>query len=80
MPKKDLVSVPPKSLQAALEYVQRGGVLVVATSMRVTIIKQKDIAAWDRAGKPLLREEGDGYRMRQGRGSVYLVPGLLAYA
>jgi hypothetical protein len=72
--------VPPKSLAAALAHVAQGGRLVVPTYTRVTVIEAKHLAAWDKAGKPLLTEDGDGYRMRSGKGSVYLIPGLLKFA
>lgn len=70
--------VPPRSLEAALAHVRNGGRLVVPTHTRCTVITQDSIDRWDATGRPLLREEGDGYRMRQGRrGSVYLLPGQL---
>lgn len=70
-------SVPPRSLDAALAHVRGGGRLFVATTVRVTVIDAKVLAKWERAGLPLLREEGDGYRMATGRTSVYLLPGQL---
>lgn len=76
---KPLTPVPPKSLAAALEFVARGGRLVIPTYARVTIIRQRDIDKWAKIGRPLLREDGDGYRLASGKGSVYLLPGQLAY-
>lgn len=72
--------VPPKSLLAAIEHVAKGGRLVVPTYTRVTVIDARTVAAFEKAGTPVLREEGDGYRMRSGRSSVYLFPGQLRFA
>ena len=70
-------SVPPKQLAKALEYVSQGYRLCVPSAYRTTVIEQKHIDKWNRAGKPLLREDGNGYRMRTGKTSVYLFPGQL---
>ena len=70
-------SVPPKSLDAALDHVRAGGTLYVATYARMTIIDAKVLARFEKANAWLLKEEGGGYRMRQGRNSVYLLPGQL---
>ncbi|KKM01254.1 hypothetical protein LCGC14_1796210 [marine sediment metagenome] len=72
------IPVAPKSLESALSYVAAGGQLAIATAYRVTIIEQKHIDRWAKYGKPLLREEGDGYRMQTGNSSIYLFPGQLA--
>jgi len=69
--------VPPKSLDAALDGVRKGGRLIVPTYARCTVIDRKVLARFERAGEWLLREDGDGYRLRSGRGSVYLFPGQL---
>lgn len=69
--------IPPRALNAALAHVRAGCRLFVATHTRVTIIDSKTLARWERAGMPILREEGDGYRMATGRTSVYLFPGQL---
>lgn len=69
--------VPPESLDVALAWVAAGGRLAVPTAYKVLVITQKDIAAWDKAGKPLLRERDNGYQLRQRKGSVYLLPGQL---
>ena len=69
--------VPPKSLAIALAHLKAGGRICIPTHTRTTVIEQKHIAAWDKHGKPLLREDGDGYRLRSGKGSVYLFPGQL---
>lgn len=70
--------VPPKSLDKALAYVRDDDhTLFVATRLRVTTITAKTLKRWEKAGEWLLKEEGDGYRMREGKGSVYLFPGQL---
>ena len=71
--------VPPKSLAAALDYVAKGGQLIVPTYTRCTVIDQKVVANFAKANEWLLKEEGDGYRLRQGRGSVYLFAGQLKF-
>lgn len=72
-------SVPPKSLTAALAHVAKGGRLLVPTCTRCTVIDARTVAAFEKVGKPVLREEGDGYRMRSGNSSVYLLPGQLRF-
>lgn len=74
------ISVPPKSLNAALAHVRAGGRLAVPTAWRCTIIDAKCLRKFEKSGEWLLKEEGDGYRMRQGRGSVYLFSGHLQFA
>lgn len=74
---QNLVSVPPKSLDAALAHLRKGGRLIVRTSLRVTVIDGKVLAKFEKAGIPLLRESGDGYRLTTGKRSVYLFPGQL---
>jgi len=74
-----MLPVESNNLQGALKHVAAGGRLCVPTASRCTVIEQKHLAAWDKAGRPLLREDGQGYRMRRGKGSVYLLPGQLKY-
>jgi len=72
--------VPPKSLTQALAHVRNGGRLLIPTYTRCTVIDAKCLARWEAAGcKDLLREEGNGYRMRTGRSSVFILPGQLRY-
>ena len=75
-----LQSVPAKSLQAALDHVRQGGQLVIPTQTRCTVINAKALARFEAAGEWLLKEDGNTYRMRQGKGSVYLLPGQLKFA
>lgn len=72
-------SVPPHALEAALKFVRAGGRLVVPTATRVTVIDKKTLARFEKAGEWLLKEDGETYRMRSGKGSVYLLPGQLRY-
>lgn len=76
---KTLEEVPPNSLERALEYVRQGGVLIIPTYTRVTYIDRKTLARWEKAGQWLLKAEGNGYRMRSGKSSVYLLPGQLKF-
>jgi hypothetical protein len=73
-------SVPAKSLSAALAHVRSGGRLAIPTAYRCTVIDARCLRKWEAAGLELLREEGDGYRMRTGKSSVYLLPGQMVYA
>lgn len=70
--------VPPRNLDAALRYVRGGATLYVRTATRNVRIRQRDLDKWTAAGLPLLREDGNGYRMQTGaKTSVYLLPGTL---
>lgn len=71
--------VAPKSTEEALSHVKQGGRLYVSTQLRVIIVNAKTLAKFEKAGCWLLREEGDGYRMKWGRSSIYLFPGQLRY-
>ena len=71
--------VPARSLAEALAYVAKGGRLVVRTAYRATVIDQKVVKSFAKAEAWLLKEEGSGYRLRSGRGSVYLLPGQLEF-
>jgi hypothetical protein len=75
----NLKPVPPRSLEAALDHVRAGGELLVPTYTRCTLIDERTLRRFERKGEWLLREDGDGYRLRSGRGSVYLLPGQLKY-
>jgi hypothetical protein len=75
-----LQAVPAKSLEAAFAHVRQGGQLVVPTYTRTTVINAKTLAKFEAAGQWLLKEDGQSYRMRQGKGSVYLLPGQLKFA
>ena len=72
-----MARVPPKCLDKALAHVKAGGRLCVRTITRTTIIDQKCVDRFAKAGVWLLKEEGDGYRLRRGNSSVYLMPGQL---
>lgn len=71
--------IPPRSIDDALAYVAKGGRLVVRTARRATVLDRKVLRHFEQAGAWLIREEGDGYRLRSGKGSVYLLPGQLEY-
>lgn len=73
-------SVPPKSLEIVLSHVASGGVLVVPSHTRWIIIDEKVVSKFEKAGQWLIKEEGNGYRIRQGKGSVYIFSGQLKYA
>jgi len=71
--------VPSKSLDAAIAHVRNGGRLLVPSYARATIIDRKTLERFEKAGYWLLKEDGEGYRLRQGKGSVYLFAGQLQY-
>ena len=71
--------VEPRSIASIWAHLQAGGRVYFTTYARSTVIDARTKARFDRAGGYLLREEGDGYRMQSGRGSVYLLPGQLRY-
>lgn len=75
----DIRPVPANNLAQALEYVDKDGRLVIRTCLKITVIDRRVLRRFERAGALLLKEEGEGYRLRQGQGSVYLLPGLLEY-
>jgi hypothetical protein len=75
-----MTPVPPHSLDKAIAHIRAGGKLLIPTYTRCTVIDSKCLARWEAAGLDLLREEGEGYRMRTGRSSVYILPGQLTYA
>jgi hypothetical protein len=70
-------SIPPRSLDKALDFVRKGGRLCVRTSLRTTTIDSRVLARFGKANAWLLKEEGDGYRLQSGNSSVYLMPGQL---
>jgi hypothetical protein len=73
-------AVEAKNLEGALAHIANGGRLAIPTHIRCTIIDQGVIARFEKAGQWLLKEEGDGYRLRTGKTSVYVLPGQLKYA
>ena len=72
--------VPANSLAEAFAHIAAGGVLIVPTYTHVTRIDAKVVANFAKAGEWLLKAEGKGYRLRKGKGSVYLFPGQLRFA
>ena len=72
-------AVQPGELADALKYVARGGRLAIPTQTRLTIIDDKTLARFRRAGQYLLKEDGNGFRMQEGRSSIYLFPGQLRH-
>lgn len=73
-------AVPPNSTEEALSHVRKGGRLEVRTYTHIYVIDRKTLLKFEAAGEWLLKSEGDGYRLRQGKKSVYLLPGQLKYA
>lgn len=71
--------VPPNSLDAALAHLRAGKRLLVPSYTRAILLTPKTLAAYEKAGTYLLKAEGDGYRLKQGKGSVFLLPGQLRF-
>lgn len=71
--------VPSHQLTQAIAHLRAGGRLVVPSMTRWIVLDAKTLARFERAEAWLLREDGDGYRLRQGKGSVYLLPGQLRF-
>lgn len=71
------VTVPPKSLDMVFQHLEQGGTVIIPTYTRCTVITQKTLEKFRKAGQWLLKEDGEGYRMQSGRSSVYLLPGQL---
>lgn len=71
------VPVPSNDVDAALDHLRKGGRLVVRTYTRVIIVDRKTLLRFEAAGAWLLRAEGEGYRLRSGKSSIYLLPGQL---
>ncbi len=72
--------VPPHALERALTHLRNGGRLVIAAYGRPMILDGKALKRFEAAGYWLLKEDGDGYRLRSGKSSVYILPGLLRFA
>jgi hypothetical protein len=69
----------PRSLEAVLAFIRSGGTVYLATATRITPIDARTLARFEKAGTWLLKEDGDGYRLHSGKGSVYIAPGYLRY-
>lgn len=74
-----LIPVEPKSLNKVIDHINQGGKVCIPTQYRMTIIDKKCYDKWEKAGIALFREEGNGYRMRTGKSSIYILPGQLRY-
>ena len=70
----DLYGGPRKTAAEILDIVRVGGIAVVASHTKPLLIDSKTLAKFERAGEWLLKDDNDGrgYRVRQGRGSVYV--------
>lgn len=71
--------VPSHNVEQAIAHLRAGGRLVVPSVTRWIILDAKTLAKFEKADAWLIREDGDGYRLRQGKGSVYVFPGQLRY-
>jgi hypothetical protein len=72
-----MTKTPARNAAEALEHIRAGGRAIVSTRVRLTIIDRKALAAFERMGEWLLKDEGEGIRLRSGKGSVYLFAGQL---
>lgn len=71
--------VPPNALDQALAHLRAGKRLAVPSYARVILLTKKTLDAYEKAGLYLLKAEGDGYRLKQGKGSVFVLPGQLRF-
>ncbi len=77
--RKDDWAVPPKSLNAIFSHLEGGGKVYVHTYIKNIVITKKTLEKFRSVGAWMLKEEGEGYRLQSGKGSVYLLPGQLKY-
>jgi hypothetical protein len=72
-------TVYPGTFDAAFDAVKRGcGIMWVRTYTKNIRITAACLARWESIpGKPLIRVDGSGFRLRSGSGSVYVLPGYL---
>jgi hypothetical protein len=75
-----MTPAPAKALDKILAHIRNGGTAYIPTYLTCTRIDSKCLARWEAAGLPLLREDGDGYRLSRGRKSVFVMPGQLKLA
>lgn len=68
-------SAPSHSVGALLGHLRAGGLLYVPSNSRWLVLDGKTLTKFEKAGAWLLREDGNGYRIRQGNGSVYVFAG-----
>lgn len=61
-----------------LAEVKNGKRLLVKSYTRPMIIDSKCVNNWEKSGYKLLTDEGNGYRLRTGKNSVYLFPQHIA--
>jgi hypothetical protein len=71
--------VPPHSLPAVLAHMAAGGAVAVPSYTRWIVLDSKVVKKFEKAGAWLIKEDGNGYRIRQGRGSVFILPGQLKF-
>ena len=63
--------------QEILKKVHEGMIAYIPTHTRCTKIDRKCVERFEKANAWLLKDEGDGYRLRAGKSSVYLFPGQI---
>lgn len=71
--------VPPKSLTRAINHLRNGGTLVIPSYTHWVRITRKTLERFEKAGSWLLKEDGNGYRVRSGKSSYYVFPGQLHF-
>ena len=72
-------SVPPHALDAVFSHLNAGGRVAIQTCTRTVLITQETLLTFQRAGSWLIKEDGEGYRIRSGKSSFYVLPGQLVY-
>ena len=71
--------VPSRSIDAVIAHLEKGGSVCVVTRYKAIIISMKNWKAYQKVGLQLIKEEGEGYRVKSGKSSYYLFPGQLTF-
>ena len=79
MEHNDGEEVKPYSLEEALAHIKDGGILYVQTAYKIITITPKTLDKFNARGQWILKPEGNGFRMKNGKSSIYLFPGQLKY-
>ncbi len=72
-----MINVAASSAAEALAHIEAGGVAFVRTHLRLTILDRKVLRRFQKADAWLLKDDGEGIRLRAGNGSDYLFAGQL---
>jgi hypothetical protein len=57
-----------------IQHIKNGGQAFILSYTKILKLDAKVLEKWERAGYTLLKDEGRGFRMRMGKGSIYVLP------